>query len=123
VNPGDTITASVEYVGKNNFTLTINDDHWKIPFSITKSCANAKRSSAEWIVEAPWSGGVLPLAKFGTATFSDALAASSKTNGLVPISSFTNQDRIDMVSDSVTKATTGGLTQGGTGFTVTWVSN
>jgi hypothetical protein len=123
VNPGDMITASVEYVGKNNFTLTINDDHWKIPFSITKSCANAKRSSAEWIVEAPWSGGVLPLAKFGTATFSDALAASSKTNELVPISSFTNQDRIDMVSDSVTKATTGGLTQGGTGFTVTWVSN
>ena len=123
VSPGDVVTASVSYVGKSSFLLTISDDHWSAPFQVTRTCANAKRSSAEWIVEAPWSGGVLPLADFGTATFLGAVATSSKTAGPVSIGSFTNRDRIDMVSGSVTKAVTSGLTDSGTGFTVTWKGN
>ena len=123
VSPGDVITASVSYVGKNNFLLTITDDHWDTPFQVTKSCANAKRNSAEWIVEAPWSGGVLPLARFGTAIFSDAAASSSKTAGPVSISSFANRDCIDMVSGGTTKAATSGLSNSGTSFMVTWKGN
>jgi hypothetical protein len=123
VSPGDRMTASVSYVGKSSFTLTISDDHWNAPFQVTRTCANAKRSSAEWIVEAPWSGGVLPLADFGVVTFSDAAATSSKTAGPVSISSFTKWDSINMVSGSVTKAATSGLTDNGTGFTVTWKGN
>jgi exosome complex RNA-binding protein Csl4 len=32
VGPGDVITASVSYAGKNNFLLTISDDHWGASF-------------------------------------------------------------------------------------------
>lgn len=117
------MTASVSYVGKSSFTLMISDDHWDAPFQVTKTCANAKRNSAEWIVEAPWSGGVLPLARFGTTNFTDASAASSLSGGLQPISFWSSRDRIDMVSGSVTKAVTSGLTPDGAGFTVTWSGN
>ncbi len=42
-------------------------------FSTTQE-ANAKRRSAEWIVEAPSLGGVLSLANFGTVQFTNASA-------------------------------------------------
>jgi hypothetical protein len=73
---------------------------------------HAKLGSAEVIAEAPSSGGVLPLANFGTVGFSAATV-----NGK-PIGSF-NPDRIDMVSGTTTKATTSALTNG-KAFTVTW---
>jgi hypothetical protein len=124
VKPNDIITASVSYAGKNSFTLTMSDNYWATSFQITKTCPNAQRSSAEWIVEAPWSGKMLPLANFGTATFSGAVATSSSTVGPMPISAFTNKDGIDMVSSAgVTKAATSGLTKDGMGFTVTWSHN
>lgn len=127
VNPGDSITASVTYNGKS-FLLSMTDygsagtEQWS--FTVTQKCPNAKRSSAEWIVEAPWSGSVLPLANFDKATFTGARAASSSSGGLKPISTFANHDRIDMVSSTgVTKATTSELGNTGDSFTVTWNAN
>src|SRR5205823_1453128 len=82
IHAGDTISASVSYTSPNQFVLSITDATTKQSFSITKTSSQAKRSSAEWIQEAPSSiGGVLPLANFGTINFSGSQATISGTAG------------------------------------------
>jgi Peptidase A4 family len=80
VRPGDTITASVQYVGNGAFTLTMNSRRGTTPiisFSTTQQLRRAQRSSVEWIEEAPWSGGTLPLANFTSVGFSSLFPTSS----------------------------------------------
>jgi hypothetical protein len=123
VSPGDWISASVTATtGKRgaSFTLslTVTDPKTKksASYTTTQRCPSAQLYSAEAIVEAPWSGGVLPLADFGTVQFTD-VAFNEK-----PISDF-NHNAITMVtSDGAPKATPTGLTatSGGDGFSVTW---
>src|ERR1035437_1302541 len=69
VVPADTISAKVSYGAKGLFTVTLTNVYRKQSFSISTKMPQAKLTSAEWIVEAPWSSGVLPLASFGTASF------------------------------------------------------
>src|SRR5262245_42314647 len=54
VQPGDTISAEIKYIGNNRFTLTISNRTRNVTFSTTQR-HKARRSSAEWIVEAPYS--------------------------------------------------------------------
>lgn len=71
VHTGDVFNAKVASVGSNLFQLSLTDVTTGQSYSnIFK--AKAQRSSAEWIVEAPYSGGVLPLANYGTLTFNNA---------------------------------------------------
>lgn len=115
VAPGQTMTAEVKYIGGGNFQLTLNG------YSITQKSNKAKRVSAEWVMEAPWSGGVLPLANFGTANFSNSSAVMGPVSGT--ISAFTN-DRIDMVGSSGNlKDQTSALSNGGANFSITWLSS
>ena len=112
VAPGDAITASVTFSGKNSFVLTIADatKHWT--FSTTQKSGKAARSSAEVIAEAPSSsGGVLPLTNFGTVGFTNATANGQALSTFSP-------DKIDMVSGTTTKATTSTISGGS--FSVTW---
>ena len=99
VNPGDQITASVVYVGQtksgtktnDNFQLTIADlpiiatvKPWT--FTTTQSVPShqiAQRTSAEWIQEAPSGSSVLPLANFGSITFTNAQATISGATGTI----------------------------------------
>jgi Peptidase A4 family len=114
VAPGDTMTASVTTDGRGNFTLTISDASrgWT---NVTKAkLKSAKLSSAEVIAEAPSSsGGVLPLANFGTANFTAA-----KANGSLLTSTTPNIDPITMASGSTVKAQPGSISGGA--FSVTW---
>lgn len=71
VHTGDVVDAKVTYLGKSKFQLSINDATTGKTYSNTFK-AHAHRSSAEWVVEAPSSGEVLPLANFGTMKFSNA---------------------------------------------------
>jgi hypothetical protein len=126
VAPGDSITGEVSYVG-TNFVLTLTDKHataggWS--FSITQQLSSAQRSSAEWIVEAPSSGGrVLPLADFGTVNFSAASATINGHTGKINDSTWQN-DAITMVtSRGVIKAQPSGLSTDGSSFSVTWFHN
>jgi hypothetical protein len=116
VSPGDSFTAEVKYNGSGSFTLTIKDNSKGWSFSTNQTSRKAKLGSAEWIAEAPSSsGGVLPLANFGTVNFSNCTA-----NG-VSISSNPNPDEIVMETSSGTvKAQPSGLGGGGTSFSVTW---
>lgn len=122
INPGDTLNAEVSYIGNNYFSLTLANASTGKSFTIVQKL-NAQRQSAEWIMEAPSSGGVLPLANFGTQTFSGAQATVNNHTGTISNSSW-QYDQITMTNSSGTpKATPSPLTPDGSGFSVTWNSN
>jgi len=105
VYPGDTMNASVQYTGSNTFLMTITDDSqgWTFAISQAVSIPPAAQSSAEWIAEAPSSSsGVLPLADFGTVSFSAASATISGTTGPIDSTAWPagNPIAIDMVGSS-----------------------
>lgn len=115
VSPGQNISAEVTYVN-GRFVLKLNG------FSTTQK-ANAQRQSAEWIMEAPWSGGVLPLANFGTINFGGSQATLNGVTGTINNSSWQN-DKITMVNSSGSpKATPSSLSSDGSSFSVTWNSS
>ena len=113
IRAADSISGSVTTDGRGRFTLTLRNNTTGVTSQTTQNLKRARLVSAEAIAEAPsGSGGVLPLTNFGTVNFS-----ATTVNG-VSIGSF-NPDRIDMVANGVTKATTSALS-GGTSFSVTW---
>jgi hypothetical protein len=93
---------------------------------------SAKLSSAEWIIEAPWSGGVLPLADFLTTQFGNDYTGVANTcfatvggNAAASIGSLNqnNVSQITMVDKSGNnKATPSGVSTDGTSFTDVWWS-
>jgi hypothetical protein len=115
VAPGDSLSASVTTNSSGSFTLTISDATQNWSFTTKQSSKKARLGSAEWIAEAPsGSGGVLPLADFGTVNFSSCTANGAN------ISANPNVDEIVMVTSSGTvKAQPSGLS-GGNAFSVTW---
>jgi hypothetical protein len=115
VDPGSTVRAEVRYAGGSSFVLTLTIDG--ATFRTTQRL-NAKRQSAEWIVEAPYSGGVLPLADFGTVAFGGAQATLDGQAGAIGA---WPADPITMATAGGTvKAQPSGLTLGASGFGVTW---
>lgn len=114
VRPGDAMTGSVTSQGGGNFLLKISDTTRGWTESVSAHSSKAKLASAEVIVEAPYSGGVLPLADFGTANF-----ASSTVDGASLGSQ--NPNQITMVNNSgQPKDTVSSINSSG-GFSVTWV--
>ncbi len=122
VHPGDHITAEARSSGRS-FVVTITDTATGSSFTKSARVNSAQRSSAEWIAEAPSSGGVLPLANFGTVSFSSCDATISGITGA--IGSFgANVHEITMVtSGGATKASPSALSGSGDSFTVRWVSS
>ncbi len=128
IHAGDVISASVTY-SSSGFTVSITDGSQS--FSTTGNVANAARSSAEWIAEAPSSYfGVLPLANFGTVNFGyDSTKVAGTCYATVGgvtgyIGSFGSAvQEITMVSGSgAVKALPSSLSSDGTSFSVTWKS-
>ncbi len=77
VSPGDQLSASVTYQAPSTFNLVLKDNTKRWTQTVSSTLANAARSSAEAIAEAPCctaSGGILPLTNFGTVSFSSAMA-------------------------------------------------
>jgi hypothetical protein len=110
---GDTVTATVTATSSGAFTLVLKDSTRGWSHTIHKTNSSLARSSAEVIAEAPSSStGVLPLANFGTVSFS----GSQINGGTLGASSPTE---INMVSGSTTKASCSGIS-GGTAFSCTW---
>jgi len=130
VQPGDTISAEVSYGAKGQFTVTLTNVYRNQSFSISTKMQQAKLSSAEWIVEAPSSSGVLPLANFGLAEFgrhytSQSFTCYATVNGIAgSIGSFNpNAIQIDMVTSSgLMKAQTSALSNDGLSFTDLYLS-
>jgi hypothetical protein len=118
VHPGDNMSADVHYDGSGGFVLTITDTTTHQSFTTTQRAKRAQRSSAEWIVEAPSSGGILPLADYGTISMTNNTATDNTHTGNIadPVWQY---DAITMASGSTTKATVSSLS-GGDSFTDTW---
>jgi len=114
VRPGDHLSASVTTNGSGSFTLTITDSTQNWTNTTTARLKSAKLASAEVIAEAPSSsGGVLPLANFGTVSFTGASA-----NGALLTSSTPGIDPITMQSGSTVKAQPSSISNGA--FSVAW---
>lgn len=125
VDVNDHIGAEVTYVGNNNFQLTIanytKNIYTIVPARYTRM-KRAKRSSAEWIVEAPSSlNGVLPLANFGVAFLSNCLATINGINGAINNGNW-QHDAITMVTrNQAVKAQPSALSGDGQSFQVQWM--
>src|SRR5579872_148965 len=123
VNNNDLISASVVYTANGVFVLTIVNQTHKvyttIPTSRTTS-TSAKRSSAEWVLEAPYSGSILPLSHFNVANFSSCFATINNIFG--PINDqFWKDDMLTMITSSgAQKAVPTALSNNGENFSVVW---
>jgi len=133
VSPGNQMSASVTYSG-SKFTIKITNETTGKSYSKSSTVRGAKRSSAEWIAEAPCctnSGGILPLSDFGTVNFGDDYTGVSGTNDATDsstsgvISAFgSNVYESIMVNGSTgaDEAVPSALTSDGTSFDVVWDS-
>jgi hypothetical protein len=129
VEPGDIISTSVTY-SSSEFTVKITNERTGLSFTKTKAVPSAKRSSAEWIAEAPSSNsGVLPLSDFGTVFFGEDSTGISGTNyatisgKTLPIGSFSSSSvqQITMESSSGSlEAQPSALSSDKTSFSVQW---
>jgi hypothetical protein len=115
VNPGDHISASVTFSGTRTYTLVLRDITRGWVHTIIKNQAGLSRSSAEVIVEAPSStGGVLPLANFGTIRITGSRANGVLLRRLAPI-------RIQMVNGAGRLKDTTSLIGPADAFTDRWI--
>jgi hypothetical protein len=114
VKPGDSITETVTFSGTDTYAMTIKDSTEGWTKTTTKTSRGDARSSAEVIAEAPYDGGVLPLADFGKVTFDSSTVDGSSLSSFDPTG-------INMVSSSgAAEATTSGFS--GDNFSITWNS-
>jgi hypothetical protein len=117
VKPGDSISASVTFSGTETYTLVLKDSTqgWTQTQSINES--GFDRSSAEVITEAPCctnSGGILPLADFGTINYGSSAANGTSLGSQSPTA-------IVMINNSgEDKDSTSAINSSG-GFSNTWV--
>jgi hypothetical protein len=119
VNPGDTITATVTSQGNGNFEYTLADQTQNWSVSTQQSEPGAQLSSAEVIVEAPCctdSGGILPLADFGTANFSNSQVDGS------PIGD-SNPEQIIMVDGNGNQQDSVSALSDNENWSATWMSS
>jgi hypothetical protein len=88
INPGDHISATVTVNG-TDVIVGLSDQTTVGSFSKTLRMSNPDTSTAEWIAEAPstksatGSYSVLPLADFGTVTFTNASATADGHTGSI----------------------------------------
>jgi len=116
ISPGDTISASVTYEGGNEFVYTLHDVTKGWSTSTTQTESGAARSSAEVIIEAPCctaSGGILPLADFGTVNIADSVVDGA------PIGT-TSPAEIIMIDNSGRDKDTVSALSGNENFSATW---
>ena len=114
VKAGDSMIASVTYSGRNYFRLSITNTTTKQTFTTYQRLWQAQRSSAEVIVEAPWSGTTLPLANYDTANFTNSTA-----NGQ-PLGAYAKLDPLTMNNPAGMKSTPGAFDITKLSFSTTW---
>jgi hypothetical protein len=117
VKPGDSLSASVTFSGTDTYALVLKDSTQGWTKTYTTSESGLDRSSAEVITEAPCctsSGGILPLADFGTVTYGSSTANGTSLGTQSPT-------EIIMIDNSgEDKDSTSAINSGG-GFSNTWI--
>ena len=118
VRAGDHFTASVTYIGSNQYTLKISDATQNWTQSTTQSLSGAPRSSAEVIAEAPcctFSGGILPLTDFGTMSFTGSTANGSAIGNAGGLTEIIMVDNSGRDKDTISSLSSG------ENFSATWL--
>jgi hypothetical protein len=123
INPGDTIFASVVYQGNDIFLMTITNMTKKVttvvPTMYTMS-KTAARVCAEWVAEAPYLNGILPLADFKQVNFSQCTATINGIRGPINHRNWAYESVNMQNALMVYKATTTPLGANGETFNVLW---
>lgn len=115
IHAGDRISAKVAVDG-SAVTVSLSDQTTGKSVTKTRHMANPDTSSAEWIAEAPAAktfgskARILPLADFGTVTFTNATATADGHSGGISDSQW-SATRIQLRS-STSSAPTGGAPPG-----------
>jgi Peptidase A4 family len=106
---GDSITASVTFSGTETYTLVLTDATQGWTETTAKNQSGLARSSAEVITEAPCctsSGGILPLANFGTVNYSgssdngSSMGTQSPTEIIIVDTSGNQEDSTSAISST-----------------------
>lgn len=102
VHPGDTIQGGLNVVGRNAqgqawLLWMKNQTTGQLWYKVV--AYRSSLLSAEWIVEAPYSGGILPLSNFGTATFDLSTVNGQANPRLNPSDSIVLEDPHGMSSN------------------------
>jgi len=120
VNPGDSITANLKYIGNNLWTINITNNTTNQTYSTTVSY-DSSQSSAEWVEEDPsLSNGQIPLDNFNNVIFSngstieDGNLLSISGSNATPVNMVNNQGRV--------LASASSLNNNGSGFSVSRTS-
>jgi hypothetical protein len=130
IHPGDHMSAEANFNGRA-FVVTITDTTSGLSFSTSAKVRGAQRSSAEWIAEAPSSsGGILPLADFGTVSYGTdntgiamtCYATIGGTTGAIGAFGSSVQQITMVTSAGAVKAQPSALSSDGTSFSVAWHS-
>jgi hypothetical protein len=126
IHAGDHLWARTAVSGdKVSFYITDQTAHQTWSKTLTMTAATPDTSTAEWVAEAPseCSGGAtgdctpLPLADFGTATFSDAYTTAGGHTGTISDSHWTNEAiALAPSSSSLFGGGPGGYFGGGYGY-------
>ena len=115
VRPGDSMSASVTFSGTETYTLVLKDSTQGWTQTITKNQTGLARSSAEVITEAPSSNsGVLPLADFGTVSYSASAANGTSLGSQSPT-------EIVMINNSGADKDSTSSINGSGGFSNSWI--
>ena len=128
--PGDAVSASVYFnATTRQYQLTFDDITQGAGFVASQPCPSGStcgNSSAEVIAEAPYSGGIMPLADFGNVFNSGAtVTARNGTRGNLGDGYLWSSKEIDMTDGSKVLAEPGPLSNRGdtSAFPVSWVAS
>jgi hypothetical protein len=144
IEPGDTITTSVNVIDGSSVEVQIKDRTRKTSFTKTLGYPTPDLSSAEWIAESPascdrFSCAPVPLTDFGTVSFTRIAAIGNQIGGTLTNPSWT-ASAIQLVPDgfrgffpgpdrfagdrgSTAGATPGAVSSDGRSFDVSWQAN
>ena len=121
VKAGDRITADV--TAKSGIvTMTLKDTTNSQTSVISRKTTGMELNSAEWIEEAPWSYGVLPLANFGGISFTGCKATLKTTSTAIEKIPTKQMNEYMMVNDYWGPKAYPGVIKAGS-FPITFVSN
>jgi len=125
VRAGDTMSGDVRGNG-TVCTLVLKDWTAGWHLSTEQTSTAAQDSSAEWVAEAPstcvgFFCRVMPLADFGTVTFTNAAATATTSMQPATISTFPHDKIVMVTSSGFAKARPSSLTDQGSKFTVAWL--
>lgn len=124
VNQGDVIRGWVQYIGANQFRLTLinytRNVYTTVPETFTTS-STAQRSSAEWICESPSdSSGILPLADYRFSLFTTCLATINGLTGSINNAAWQADPLTLITSGGATRSLPSQTSADGQLFTVVW---